>query len=414
MSRRALAGRIVLLALAACLLVLPVALLASPISYVPLLAAVLLVVVSWAYQRRLRGALDVNVSEMAASCERGQDMPLRVTLASKTILPYPRVQVEFFVSDLFGGFDDKRTVSCTLSPRETASLDFDVMFAHLGSYDAGVGRVVVWDLLGLFSSSLVCDAHRSVTVRPRKVDIEGDRDLVVLPEETRQALRPVEADDVDYSGVREYRYGDPLKTVHWTLSARTPDDVLYTRVFEAYVNPSLSIVIDPVAPNLGGEDLMSLFDGIVEVACGIAEASRKAGIESQIRYLDRDGVPASARLSGDIDADELVSNMLHILPAKDASRDLTAAEDLLRSAGLNSQGSANLVLVGSRADAGQISTLLEMGMRRRNVSAYMAVPLSLEGKERQKRLAGLRQLDAVGGSYWVVESTEQGTQVMSS
>lgn len=411
-KRAARLGRVVLLACAALLLVLPVLLIAHPVSYVPLVAAVLLVVVSWGYLQVLRRSLDVSVAQMSDSCERGQQAQLTVALSNASRLPYPRIDLAFFVTDLFGDYDDVETLTCALRPQEMSKLAFDVRFAHLGTYDAGIDHVVVHDLLGLFSARIEDGARRAVAVRPRTMDLRRADVTHVVPDESRNMLKPVASDDMDYASVREYRYGDPLKTIHWNLTARDPAGTMYTRLYEAYVNPALAIVVDSYAPSYGSEELMSLFDGMVECAAALSAQARAAGVDAEVRYIDRTQAPAAARLASASDADDLVTDMLRITPAAEVGAHATATETLLRSTGLMTHGFGNVALVTSRLDADLLTTLVEIRMRRRNALAFIAVPRSLEGRERESFLAPLRRLDDAGVAYYVVESTEIETKVV--
>jgi uncharacterized protein (DUF58 family) len=240
----------------------------------------------------------------------------------------------------------------------------------------------------------------------------GIRDLQVVPDESRNMRRPVASDDMDYASVREYRYGDPLKTIHWNLTARNPGAVMYTRLYEAYVNPALAIVLDAYSPVRNSEQLMSLFDGMVECASALSATAREAGIDAEVRYIGRDGAPALARLASAADADGLVAGMLRITPVRDAGNDAATTEVMLRSCGLQSHGFGNVALVTSRVDAGLLTALSEIRMRRRNVMVFVAVPRELVGKERESFLAPLTRLGAVGIAHYVVESTEVETKVV--
>jgi uncharacterized protein (DUF58 family) len=405
-------GRALLVLAALLVLVLPVLLIAHPISYVPLVAAALTVAASWAYLQVLRRAPTISVAQMSSSCERGQQAALAVALSNASVLPFPRIEMEFFVTDLFGGYDDVRMLTCALGPRESCTLDFDVRFAHLGTYRAGIDHVVIHDLLGLFSARLENRASRQVVVRPRKASMGTVAAMQVVPDESRHMLRAVASDDMDYAGVREYRYGDPLKTIHWNLTSRSPGAVMYTRLYEAYVNPALAIVIDAYSPSCAPEELMGLFDGMVECAASLCAQAREAGIDAEVRYLGREGEPASARLASASDADDLVTGMMRITPAAGEEAHAAATEAMLRGAGLASHGFGNVALITSRLDAGHLAALVEIRMRRRNALAFVAVPRALEGREREGFLAPLRRLDAAGIAHYVVESTEVETKVV--
>jgi uncharacterized protein (DUF58 family) len=348
---------------------------------------------------------------MQTSLERGEKASLTVALSNSSVLPLPRIDLEFFVTDLFGNYDEVTKLTCAMSPREVGTLDFDVRFAHLGSYEAGIDHVVIHDLLGLFSSRLSDSARRTVVVRPRKVDMDSVRAMQVVLDESKSMLRPVASDDMDYANVREYRYGDPLKTIHWNLTARNPSGTMYARLYEAYVNPSFVIVMDAYSPPLDSEELMSLFDGMVESSVALASEAREAGIDAELRYLDTSHVPSSLRLATASDADSLVAAMLRITPEGEAGAYAASTEEMLRSAGLASHGFGNVALVTSRVDASLLTALTEIRMRRRNVMVFVCVPRTLTGKKRESFLAPLARLGATGITYYAVESTEIETKV---
>ncbi len=407
-------ARVLLMVTGAALLIFPAVVIAHPISYIPLMTTVLLVGSSWAYLQVLRRSLRVSVAwgQSGSSCERGESSQLRLQLANSSRLPFPRIELMFYVTDLFGEYDETQKLSCALGSRETTELGFGVTFAHLGTYRAGVSEVVIHDLVGLFSVRLKETAERAVTVRPRRVDLGESGDLFATPDEARSSLRPVPADDMDYASVRDYHFGDPLKTVHWKLSARRPGGGLYTRVFEAHVNPSLCIVLDSYAPAFDAEELMCLFDGMVEIAAALSAQARRAGIDAEVRYSARDGSRAHCHITGRADADALVENLRRITPVEDQHvANVAAAEEMFRHAG-GPHGFSNIVMVTSRIDSRLIQAACEVGAQRRAITFYAAVPRSLEGKERERHIAPLHALEPSAVPYYLVESNERFTEVV--
>ena len=412
-SRLSKAGRAALLTAAALLLIVPVLLIAHPISYVPLVAAVLMVIVSYAYLQVLKKAVGVSVNQMATSCERGQDAGLSVDVFNKSVLPCARLEMRIYVTDLFGDYDETHTVSCSLRPRENTSIPLNVRFAHLGTYHAGVSDIVVYDLLGLFSAKLGDGARRAVAVRPRKMDMTAADVTQVSLEEAANMLKAVPSDDVNYASVREYRYGDPLKAVHWNLSSKNPDGTMYTRLYEAYVNPSLAIVVDPYSPEYGTDDLMALFDGIVESAAALSNKARQAGVDAEVHYIDRSGNAAIARIASETDTEELVMHMRRITEESTVGSDASATDEVLRTVGLRSHGFGNIALLTSRPDSDLLQSLTEVHVRGRNALAFAACPRMMEGRERDTFLAPFRALSSSGVPYYVVESNEVETRVMT-
>lgn len=406
-------GKALALMVALLLAVVPVVLLADPISYVPPIMALLVGLCS--YVMLVLGARGVGVDEgaLATSCERGSAIPLRITLSNRSWVPVARAEVVFFISDIAGGYDAMTSIDVALAPREDLDLVFNATFAHLGRYTAGVDRVVLHDLLGLSQRTIQATYHDPIDVRPRIFDLENLDLSSVAKEESLNVFKPVVADDLDYSGVREYRPGDPLKTVHWNLSGRNPEGKLYTRLFEVYAEPGLVVILDPYAPDYEMEDLMGAFDGLVESAASISAVAREMGVDAEVRYLDRDGAPASIHLGSAKDVDSLVHTMMPAAPAS-RSNDSDAALELLLREARAPQGRGNVAFCTSRASSQAVEALTSIRNRRRNPLMFMAVPRSLAGRERSDALALLPQLSAAKVPYFVVETTEVQTEVKAS
>lgn len=437
-------GLLLLLALLAC--GLPVVMLAHPISYVPLIAVCVLVVLSWVYLRILRATFSCDLSQMAGSCELGQDVSLRMTLVNASVLPHPRVDVAFFVSDLFGDYDTVRTVSVALAPRESANFDFDVSFAHLGRYEAGVESVVLHDVLGLFSATLDGFDSGHVIVRPRLFDF-GELDVLAATEsDDAEHVKLVVNGGTDYASVREYRYGDPLKTVHWNLTARNAAGEMYTRLYETYVNPSACVVVDPFADPLTvtaaldaaadnghaarkadrayqaarSEVLMGVFDGVMEAAVSFSQFARAQGVECTVRYLDRTCSPSTACLVSEGDSDRLTLDAMRICElGSEGEGEAVAGQaglvmGVLREEGLGQRGAGTVAFATSRIDDAIASALEDIAMCGRVPVLLLALPSGLVGRSRAERLAPLRRLAAAGVPYYVVEATLAGSKVVTA
>ncbi|MGI6032645.1 MAG: DUF58 domain-containing protein [Coriobacteriales bacterium] len=410
-QRRERRTKIVICAAALVFCLLPVFLLASPVSYVPLIAEILLVLVSWLYLRVLKRSFSFQESQMRDSCERGMESDMHFELANASILPFPRIQVSFFITDLFGEYDAMHTMTVPLGPHETCGYDFKARFSHLGRYEAGIDHVTIYDLLGLFTARIENTRRRSVVVRPKLFDFTEPDISEASDEESSEMLKPIADDSTDYASVREYRYGDPLKTIHWNLSARSADGTMYTRLFETYVSPTLCIVMDSYSNSEDPEELMGLFDGIVEAAASLSHQARSQGIECTISYLDRNLEPASACLAAQSDADELVLDMHRIETAEAHPAQAVLPIELLRAEGTGAVGRSNVAFSTSRVDEEIMTALIDTAARRRNPILLLTVPAALYGREREEFLAPTRRLSAVGIPCFIIESNEYETKV---
>lgn len=62
----------------------------------------------------------------------------------------------------------------------------------------------------------------------------------------RRVLRRVTSDQADVRGVRSYRPGDPIRSIHWRTSARRGE--LMVREYDAAPSPDLLLIIEPWLP----------------------------------------------------------------------------------------------------------------------------------------------------------------------
>lgn len=409
--RRTAAGKALTLGLVLASCTVCVLLLASPISYVPLTALLVALAASFAYLQILKRGFSFSEQQMIDSCERGHEVGMRVVLSNRTPLPFPRIDMAFFITDLFGAYDASRSMTVNLGPRETRSYDFDASFSHLGRYEAGVESIVIHDLLGLFTARIENTRRRSVVVRPRVFDFHQADISEAGEEESANPVKTVTDDSADYASVREYHYGDPLKTIHWNLSARSIDGTLYTRLFELNVSPTLRIVMDPFSAAQGSEVLMELFDAIVEATASLSRTALGSGIECSIAYLDRKLEPATTKLLSDADADELVLDLKRIECVEQAQDRADLPIEMLRSEGCGPGASSNIAFATSRIDARISTALTDIAARHRNPILLLAVPASLAGHEREEFLAPARHLSLMGIPCIVVESDEHETRV---
>ena len=408
--------------------VVPIVFVADAVSYVPLVTVVLFAAFDVAYLFALSKAISFDLAFGGAMgegpggpggpgssgeivCERGSEANLVVRFRNTGVLVFPRVEVGFFVTDLFGGYASHVVHSTTLLPREARELPIDARFAHLGHYRVGVSEVVVYDLIGFLSKTLERPFERPVTVMPRVMDLQRVPVSNASLRESQTATKPIVTDDMDYAGVREYRFGDPLKTVHWKLSGRVPDGTMYTRLFEVFGNPGLEVIIDPVAPAYGTEDLMCVFDGLMESALSVNLFAREAGMDAELVFIGRDRAPASTQIADIHHVDALVEQARNVEPVSD-SLDPDVALRLLEREGASTRGMNNVAFCTSRLTPQVVATLGMIHMRRRHAMLFLVVPRSLEGDERLKFLAPLRELEATAIPYYLVEPTDGATEVV--
>lgn len=391
---------LVLLLLVAC--VLPVLFLATPVSYVPLVAAVVTLVLSFAYLHVLKHAIEYSEGSLLKSCERGTEIVFSVRFKNGSALPVLRLEPYFYISDLFGAVDDTIPASMVLMPHEECDFTFGATFEHLGTYSAGVSRIVISDLLGLFRHTIVNPNRHEVQVLPKVFEVTNLHLENVSVQESRKAFQPIVTDDMDYAGVRDYEPGDPLKTIHWKLSSRNPAGDYFTRLFETFGNPGIDIIIDHTAPAYGSEELMQVFDGVIESALSVALFAARSGVDATFSYLDKYGetrrlqnvsVETSGRLIDDIPRVTVGAG--------------DGALTLLRRSVHSIHGEGNVAYCTAHVGEELIQLVQDAKVRKRNPLLFVVVPKTLEKREREELLRPLQRLRGAQVSCYVIADAAQ-------
>ena len=401
-SHPGMAGRIAVVALALVLSIIPVIFINNAMSYVPLFSLVFIILVSYLYLRLLKGRLEYSEDSMIASCERGREIEFAVDFANTSPLVFVSLEAHFYMTDLFGNPDGNLVSTMTLMPYEKKTLHFDAQFDHIGTYSAGLEKVVISDLLGLFTCTVENKRRHEVVVLPQLFDVETLELSDLSAEESKHSFRPIISDDMDYVGVRDYEPGDPLKTIHWKLSARTADETYFTRLFETFGSPGLDIVIDSSAPAYDSEPLMQVFDGVMEAAVSLNDYALRAGVDSELYFVNELDEPESTHVTGIAGFAGLIDKVPRI-----KVRSCDESLELLRRRINSNHGKGNIAFVTAHVNNEIVTALVEARMRKRNPVLFVVVPRGLEGDGRRQFLAPLRRLEASQISYYVITSASE-------
>lgn len=398
---RSVVGRVVIVVLALVVCAVPVVFVNDIIGYLPLLALVLVIGISFGYLQILKRSLEFSEDSLLPSCERGSDIEFVLYFKNRSPLVFTRLEPHIYISDLFGGADTVMPALMTLMPFEERDFRFQARFEHIGTYSAGVQKIVVNDLLGLFSYTIRNDTHHTIDVIPRLFDVSRVDLTTVSSEESQRSFQAQVSDDMDYAGVRDYEWGDPLKAIHWKLSASLPAANYLTRLYETFNDPGISIIIDATAPEYDGESLMYVYDSVVECALSVNDYARQRGLDSVLMFRDANGEKATMRVLG--------ANEFHALTAELPKIEVaegTAALELLRQEGGRIHARDNLALCTSHVSDPIISALVEIKNRKRNPMLLLAVPPALEPAEVKELTRPLRRLDSAQIVYYVVSSAQ--------
>ncbi|MCD8207002.1 MAG: DUF58 domain-containing protein [Bacteroidales bacterium] len=394
---------LIILAVAACCI--PPIYVNNAIGYIPLIVLVLAIILSYLYLLFLQIGLEFEEASRTPECTRGASMDFVLRLRNKSFLVYPRIEVVFHQSDLFGEDMRSESTDITLSPFAKRDFTFSMYFEHVGRYQAGLKKVVLHDIIGLFSKVYENEDLQTIEVLPRLhelTDITFDSEA---PTASTAALKTILNEGVDYSQVREYMWGDPIKAIHWKVSARFT--TYMTRIYETNTNPGLTTVIDLHAPeDAKGEQLMSLFDGVIESALSVDAFGRAQGLDCELMYANEYG--EQKRYAARLQAEAL--HELTGLLRKDTSCFAGEANEIIEKELNSPYAQSNIAVCTSDLGSGILDLLLATKQRRRNPILFFVIPPGLSPLQRRDALEPLRRLDGSGIIYFAFSGVDELTE----
>ena len=233
----------------------------------------------------LPGALGcaLTLSPAAPAAERGETVRFRLALRARGGLPLvlPRARV-VWTNQLTGQTGRARL------PLDGAVME--VPSPHCGRVVCAVEGAWAWDLLGLFPLPLRKPAPAAVLVLPRRAEADPPPGLLGGPGDGAVLRpRPGGGPGEDYD-LRDYRPGDPLRSVHWKLSSKR-EALVVKEVLEPR-RAAIVLTYDHFGPP---EEL----DAALERLCALSRWLLARGRPHHIRWADPAGGTAGRLVDGE-------------------------------------------------------------------------------------------------------------------
>lgn len=378
----------------------PAVLVNTLLGYGPAILVLLSGVLSFVWLCLLRDKLKFDVTTDVRSCVRGTDSQFQVYVKNEGWLPATGVNAVFFTSDPDGLDEQTTALRLTLAPKEERSFGFSTRFPHIGNYRAGIRRMELSDVFGMFRFVRNEEKSYSVEVLPQVAHISSmPVTASVQTESSRMSVQSL-LNGSDYTGVREYAFGDPIKSIHWKLSAHAGG--LMTKQMESYSNTGMSVVLNLQIPASDGAVRMDEFDAVVETGVAAGSYAAEQGMDYDLLFYRQNGdvmrsVPGSFRALHGI-VEELR------LSEPDQERDIVR---MLRE---NCQGvysQANVVVCTCVLTKELAEMLVRLKQGGRTPILFLILSGELDERERKDRMAQLRRLEYANIACRVLASAKE-------
>ncbi len=389
------------------LLVVPALFANTAIGYVPVIAYIVVLALSFAYVAVLKRGVKYEVDDSGGECFRGDASAFSLTVRNDSFLPAVRIQALFFLSDLFGGEGASDVHNITLPPRGSKTFDFDTTFNHIGLYEVGIKSFAILDLIGVFESVQVNDELTTMRVLPRLFDVS---DLPLSTDSAMEAKKnftTVLNEGMDYSSVREYRWGDPIKAIHWNLSSRLEEGQYLTRLYETNANPGIAIIADFDAPEYTIDELMSIYDTVVECAFSLERYADANGLDAELIFQDKD--KAQRRFFTPLAGKRI--EILQCMPKIYSPGTGKEALALIRSELKSNFAQHNLAVCTSVISKELVESLVAAKVGKRAPMLFAVIPQTCDPERRKDLMKQMEPLAAAGVYVRVISDATSLGQV---
>ena len=217
-------------------------------------------------QLRLTARVRVSLSEREV--RRGDSVDIEVRVRQRCFFPSGVCHIHF----MYG--IERQCTDMRLKPFREDLMRIRVSAVHVGRWMYTVEQAEMKDLFGLFRVRVRPPEHPFLLVLPRPFDVEKPEFVFRDLGKTANSLGQEELTSPE--AVRAWRPGDPLKRVHWKLSARRRE--LQVRTYETPVPPDTLILLDMCAPAVesrDAEDALVLRDVLCETCDAVADMQLK-------------------------------------------------------------------------------------------------------------------------------------------
>lgn len=368
--------------------------------YLPGIGLLSMFLLSAWYLALIRRSIRFETEAFDAVCQRGETVKAAIKIANRSALMCPKIRVDLYVSDFFGGEDTAFSSTFVLYGKSEAEFPLEIKMDHIGVYTAGVKLLRIYDFLGVFSISMKSDNNFAVTVLPKLYQTEDvhldDRQLT----ESQNLQKSVISDGFDYTGVREYALGDSMKRIHWKLSSHS--STYMTKITESSRKSDLTVIIDFVTVSLDRQILPNIYDCLIETALSLTKQAASKDVESSLLFVGRDRELVRVAPKGEQDYENLV-RMMPVIYSDQDSDILDGAGILEKEKHLNNK-SSNLILCTSKVNDQLIQELIAVKQQQRNSELYYIVPFGESGNERYDTGAILEVLDDYDIRYHLISA----------
>lgn len=209
--------------------------------------------------------LTVQITAPSVPVHPGASCVCTLLLRNATRLPVGTVRLQLLAENIVLLDGVMQEFQTAVPAGGTAQLSVSIVPEHCGKIQLTVTKLRVFDFIHLFSHQKTVNDTDTFLVLPA-VPEPTETELKFFEENAVQMQPTMEPEE--FLGVREYRNGDRMRSIHWKLSSRFPEPVVreYGIPVKTPVVVGLLYALQPQLPDAGNR-----LDAMLEATMAFAK-----------------------------------------------------------------------------------------------------------------------------------------------
>lgn len=321
-----------------------------------------------------RLALKLEVSPGRIFSQKLQQFAVTVTVRNRFIVPVSPMRLTGVFQDEDGNLISDKTMIVSVMPFCKSEFVFNGCLKYRGEYRLGLSEAVIYDLLGIFRFRIRMTPKVYTVIAPRRLTV-GQSNALCSDDYDSARTRMSFFENNSFSAVREYVEGDPLRYVHWKLSAK--QDKLMVRQMEQNLGTNALIVTDTASRLADERERIRAVDAVIEVSLAITGKIISDGRCALNFFCPSENSPSELFSAEALDDYEKLYYAFSVLPILSKGSAAALAQELTE----RNIVSETVFVATDRLSADELRQMLDGGL-----SACKSVRIFLTGGEPDEEL----------------------------
>lgn len=242
----------------------PAFIIRSAISYVPFVFMVLLLIISYSYILIIIKSFKIEIDNNSSkSFERLSEDYYSIGIENRSVLIMPRVSFSVYLKSVYGYMVSDYEYDFIVKSKEKIDIKLKMQLPHVGKFKVSISKIKFYGFIDLLFLYKGIKWNNEVIVTPKIHSIENYEINTINPIFSVDYNVPHKIKGGEFNDVREYIPGDPIKNIHWKLSAHSGNFI--TKIINTDAVNGISIYID--FPSFSEENyfyMANVYDCILE------------------------------------------------------------------------------------------------------------------------------------------------------